>query len=137
MVKNLRFHCSGTSLIPGQGPGIQHAMWYGQKYKNKLITSIIKKKERLQISHNFTGKLKRCLHSLISFHLLFALHPTPSFLPHLTTKTAPTKLTSNLHTSITDSMDMNLGKLQEMVRNREAWRAAVHGVKESQTQLGN
>ena len=38
---------------------------------------------------------------------------------------------------ITDSMDMNLGKLQEMVRDREAWRAAVHGVTKSQTQLGN
>ena len=37
---------------------------------------------------------------------------------------------------ITDSMDMNLGKLQEMVKAREAWHAAVHGVVESQTQLG-
>ena len=33
--------------------------------------------------------------------------------------------------SITDSMDMNLGKLQEMVREREAWCAAVHGVTKS------
>ena len=36
---------------------------------------------------------------------------------------------------ITDSMDMNLSKLQEMVKDREAWRAAVHGIIKSQTQL--
>ena len=36
---------------------------------------------------------------------------------------------------ITDAMDMNLGKLWEMVRDREAWRATVHGVAKSQTQL--
>ena len=34
---------------------------------------------------------------------------------------------------ITDSIHMNLGKLQEMVRDREAWCAAVHGVAKSQT----
>ena len=38
---------------------------------------------------------------------------------------------------ITDAMDRNLGKLQEMVRDREAWSAAVHGVAKSQTQLSN
>ena len=38
---------------------------------------------------------------------------------------------------ITNAMDMNLGKLQETVRAREAWRAAVHGVAKSQTQLGD
>ena len=36
---------------------------------------------------------------------------------------------------ITDAMNMNLGKLQEMVRDRKAWHAAVNGVAKSQTQL--
>ena len=38
---------------------------------------------------------------------------------------------------ITEAMDMNLGGLQEIVRDREAWHAAVHGVTKSQTRLGD
>ena len=38
---------------------------------------------------------------------------------------------------ITNTMDMNLGKFGEMVRDREAWRDVVHGVTKSWTQLGD
>ena len=39
--------------------------------------------------------------------------------------------------SITDSMDMNLSKLRKIMKNRETWCAAVHGVTKSQTLLSN
>ena len=38
---------------------------------------------------------------------------------------------------ITDSMNMSLGKLQELVMDRQAWRAAIHGVSQSQTRLSD
>ena len=39
--------------------------------------------------------------------------------------------------AITDSMGMNLGKLQELVMDREAWRAVIHGVAKNRTQLSD
>ena len=52
-------------------------------------------------------------------------------------ETKETNYNNFLSICITDLMDMNLGKLQEMVRDREACHAVVHGVKKSQIWLGN
>ena len=46
-------------------------------------------------------------------------------------------MAENKTDNITDSMEMNLSKLREIVKDREAWRGVVHGVTKSRTQLSN
>ena len=46
-------------------------------------------------------------------------------------------ITDTMEDGITDAIDINLGKLQRMARDREAWHGSVHGLTKSQTQLGD
>ena len=90
-----------------------------EHYPYKLTTDIAKNsihfKSNLKTLFEIAFTLKR--KSNLKFHSLY--------------------LNRKVIKGITDSMDMNLGKLRDTVRNREAWHAAFHEVLKSQTRLGD
>ena len=67
-----------------------------------------------------------CIYAYVYTHVCVHMCIYPTYIHHICTYKC-------MLDGITDAMNMNLGKLPEMVRDKEAWRATVHGVANSQT----